>query len=492
MTTTAIRKDQGEPEIHNPYLEGNYAPVDREVTATQLDVTGTIPDYLDGRYLRNGPNPITVDRSTYEWFTGAGMVHGLRIRDGKAEWYRNRWVRSGAVARDFGEKWPGGPLQGGLDFASNTNVIGHAGRTLAITEAGVTPYELNDELETVGPFDFCGTLRGGYTAHPKRDPVSGELHAVSYSPFHGNRVQYTVTGTDGLIKRAIEIPLGQSPMMHDFSLTERYVVLYDLPVVLDLAAVFKGKTMRTIATQLTKFATKYPMPGPMESAVQRASRLRAPDVPLPYHWDPKHRARVGVLPRDGVASDIRWFDVGQCYVYHPLNAYDDGDRIVLDVVRHTKVFDGTGPIGGPTTLDRWTVDLTAGQVREERLDDRVQEFPRVDERLVGKRHRYGYAVGHDRDQEGFPTPDSILKHDLTTQSTETVRFGRNSQPGEFVFAPRTADAAEDDGVLMGFVYNADAGKSDLVFLDAASLETVATVHLPARVPNGFHGNWIES
>ena len=203
MTTAAPVR-----ETENPYLNGNFAPVREEITALDLDVTGAIPEYLDGRYLRIGPNPIgDPDPARYHWFLGSGMAHGLRLRDGKAHWYRNRWVRSADVARKLGETWRGGPANGGFDFAANTNIIGQGGRTLAIVEAGARPYELTDELETVGPSDFCGTLFGGYTAHPKRDPVTGELHAVSYNPMRGNIVQYTVTGVDGKVRRTVDIRL---------------------------------------------------------------------------------------------------------------------------------------------------------------------------------------------------------------------------------------------------------------------------------------------
>ena len=173
----------------NRYLEGGYAPVTEEVTAVELDVTGTIPAHLEGRYLRNGPNPISAEPATYHWFTGDGMVHGVRLRDGKADWYRNRWVRSEAVAQALGEQWPSGPVHADMDFSSNTNVIGHAGRTFAIVEAGARPYELTYDLSTIGPCDFDGTLPGGYTAHPKRDPSTGELHAMSYVWGWGNKVQ---------------------------------------------------------------------------------------------------------------------------------------------------------------------------------------------------------------------------------------------------------------------------------------------------------------
>jgi carotenoid cleavage dioxygenase len=181
----------------NDYLEGNYAPVRRECTITELVVTGTIPAHLDGRYLRNGPNPIgEVDPDTYHWFTGDGMVHGVRLRDGKAQWYRNRWIRTPAAARALGETVPRrAPIRAGLEFlGANTNVLSHAGHTLALIESGTTSYELTEALDTVGPCDFDGTLHGGYTAYPKRDPDTGELHAVSYSFGRGNRVQYSVIG----------------------------------------------------------------------------------------------------------------------------------------------------------------------------------------------------------------------------------------------------------------------------------------------------------
>ena len=158
------------------------------------------------------------------------------------------------------------------------------------------------------------------------------------------------------------------------------------------------------------------------------------------------------MPRDGGNADVRWFDVEPCYVFHPMNAYDDGDTVVLDVVRHPKMFDTEhlGPNEGPPTLDRWTVDLADGKVRESRVDDRGQEFPRVDERLVGKRHRYGYAptVG-----EGVDGNDVLLKHDLVGGRTEARSFGARKALGEFVFHPSSPDAAEDDGVLMGYVYD---------------------------------------
>ncbi|HEY8546370.1 MAG TPA: carotenoid oxygenase family protein, partial [Acidimicrobiales bacterium] len=409
------------------YLQGSFGPVHEELTVTELPVTGTIPDHLDGRYVRNGPNPLpdpAPDPATYHWFLGHGMVHGVRLRDGRAEWYRNRWVRNAEVARALGEEPPPGPTHAGMDFAANTHVVGHAGRTFAVVEAGSRPVELTDELDTVGPCDFDGTLPGGYTAHPHRDPATGELHAVSYWWGWGNRVQYSVLGPDARIRRTVDIEVAGPTMMHDFSLTARHVVLYDLPVTFDVEKAAQGT--------------------------------------LPYTWNPDHPARVGLLPRDSVdGGDVRWFEIEPCYVYHPLNAYDEDDgRVVLDVVRHPSTFrtDHNGPWEGPPALHRWTVDPAEGKVVEELLDGHGQEFPRIDERRTGHRHRYGYVVGLPPEGER-PYADtglaatSIIRHDLVAGTRQQRDFGPGTEPGEFVFVPAGDDAAEDEGVLMGYVYD---------------------------------------
>ncbi|SDC08183.1 carotenoid oxygenase family protein [Actinokineospora iranica] len=467
----------------NSYLEGNYRPVREESTLTGLSVTGAIPEHLDGRYLKIGPNPVAeVDPDTYNWFMGDGMVHGVRLRDGNAEWYRSRWVRTPAL---------GGPkgAPGTLDtLGANTNVLAHAGRTLALIEAGVSGYELSDELDTLRACDFDGTLRGGYTAHPLRDPVSGELHAVSYFFGWGDKVRYTVIGADGRLRRQVDIEVGGSPMMHNFSLTEKHVVFYDLPVTFDPRLAVGPEVPAAVrpAARLVLSAVigRVRVPDPIAAAMGTPLR---PNGPLPYRWNPGYPARVGVMPRSGGSADVRWFEIEPCYVYHPFNAYDDGDRVVLDVVRHPKTFDTNiaGPAEGLPTVERWVVDLAAGAVSSSRVDDRPQEFPRVDERVVGRRHRFGYSVAFGADG----LAGTLLKHDHGTGSAVAREFGRGRSIGEFVFHPNSADAAEDDGVLMGYVHDAAADRSDLVLLDAETLATVAAVHLPTRVPNGFHGNW---
>jgi carotenoid cleavage dioxygenase len=482
--------------MSNRYLEGEFAPLHEEHTLTDLEFDGTIPEHLDGRYLRNGPNPIgELDTELYHWFMGDGMVHGIRIHDGKAEWYRNRWVRSQQAAKALGEASPAKHF-GMMGIGANTNVIGHAGKTLALIEGGLASYELTDELDTVGVCDFDGTLTGGYTAHPKHDPETGELHAVSYSFQRGNTVQYSVIDGGGRARRTVDIEVGGSPMMHDFSLTENHVIFYDLPCTFDAkqaAEMTAPRALRLpIRLMLSALIGRVRIPDPITA---RQPAPKGSDRRLPYSWNPKYPARVGVMPRKGTNADVRWFDVEPCYVFHPMNAYDDGETIVLDVVRHPKMFDTDhlGPNEGPPTLDRWTVDLADGKVRESRIDDRGQEFPRVDERLVGKRHRYGYAptFGVDMASE-IESDGGLIKHDFHGGGTQTRSFGSEKSLGEFVFHPSSDGAAEDDGVLMGYIYDRPTDRSELAILDAQTLEDVASIKLPHRVPAGFHGNWVPS
>ncbi|WP_327356887.1 carotenoid oxygenase family protein [Streptomyces sp. NBC_01304] len=463
----------------NPYLTGLFAPVRDEITAHSLPVIGRIPASLNGRFLRNGPNPLSVeDPAAHHWFMGAGMVHGVRLRDGAAEWYRNRWVRSDAVAAELGEKQLLGPRHQDMDAAANTHILRFGGRYLATVESGPLPYELDEELNTLGPYDFQGTLPGGFAAHTIVDPASGELHAVAYCPAYPY-VEYLVAGTDGRIKRRVDIPVEGSPMMHDFSLTENYVLLYDLPVGFSMDAAEAGAS-------------------------------------FPFGWNPAKQARLGLLPREGRAEDVRWLDIDPCFVFHPMNAYEedggpDGRRIVIHLVAYDRLFDTGrhGPDDSRPRLERWTVDLRAGSVRQEVVDDRPMEFPRVDPRLMTGKFRYGYGVlepgdgyGDSRAKQHIaagtsgPTIDRVgiglVKYDLERGSSEVHRVHPDGDVSEGVFVPGRPDLDEDDGYVLAYAFDPERAASDLLILSAQDLsgEPVARVQLPVRVPIGFHGNWM--
>ncbi|MEQ8841750.1 MAG: carotenoid oxygenase family protein [Acidimicrobiales bacterium] len=433
------------------FYQDNYAPVREEITALDLPITGTIPDELDGRLLRIGPNPVAEPSPDEHWFTGSGMTHGLRLGGGRAQWYRNRYVNSDQVADAFGRPRMPGPRHAGGDGNANTNIISHAGKTLAIVEALNFPVALDDELETIASDDFGGTLDGTFTAHPKRDPSTGELHAVTYY-FGWDFVRYVVVGSDGRVRRTVDVPVGHSPMIHDCSITESAVLILDLPVHFDLDAAMSGSN-------------------------------------LPYRWKPDEVSRIGVLPFDAPASEVQWCELDPCFVFHPMNSFDRADgTIQLDVCRHDSVFDTitNGPAEGPPQLHRWVLDPAKGTVSEELLDDRNQEFPRVDERRVGRDARYGYTVGFVG-EEG-----NAHKQDLRAGTAEIRDFGPGRASQEMVFVPRSADADEDDGWCLSYVHDATTDTADVVILNAQDFtgEPQAIVHLPQRVPYGFHGNWV--
>lgn len=438
----------------NRYLEGAFAPVTEEVTLTDLDVTGTIPADLDGRYVRNGPNPIGADPEAYHWFTGNGMVHGVRLRDGRAEWYRNRWVRDARTAAALGEADPGGPSHNdGGDGPVNTNVARIGRRTFALVEAGSFPIELTDELETVARNPFDGTLATSYSAHPKPD-AGGDLHAVTYW-WPEESIHHVVVGADGRVARDVEVPVGGRPMVHDLALSATRVALFDFPVQFDLDAAMAG-------------------------------------TPLPYRWVDDREARVGLLPVDGTADDVVWCSVDPCYVYHPANAVDLPDgSFQVDVVRHPSTFRTQlhGPAEGPPVLARWTVDPSSGKVREDILDDLTIEFPRFDDRRAGGPYRYVYASSIDIEAGA---DGSVVRYDLDTGAKLRWHPGGDRFVGEVVFVPRDGSTAEDDGWLVGFVHDEAARAAELVVLaaDDVAAGPVGRVHLPVRIPIGFHGNWI--
>jgi len=439
------------------YLSGNYAPVAEEVTAFDLPVIGELPAELNGRYLRNGPNPMgDVDPTTHHWFMGDGMIHGIRLREGEAEWYRNRYVGSTNVQTLRGEPDIAGPNWNDSPHGPNTNVGGFAGATWAMVEAGGCPVELTYELDTVGRNDFFGTLPGAFTAHPKIDPDSGEMHAMVYAWGQWlDHIQYVVVGVDGRVNRTVDIPLGMT-MLHDMSLTGRYAVVYDQPVTVDIDLAFAGR--------------------------------------FPFRWTPDYGNRIGLLPRDGEADDIVWIDIPLGYAFHPLNSYDTPDgKVVIDICNYPRMFDADilGPFGDRALakLERWELDPAARSVSVTVIDDAPNEFPRHRGSVTAKPYRYGYCAVPALDQAaGWPT----VKHDLQTGERQVFDHGPGRAGGEPVFVARPDGTAEDDGWLVTYVHDLGANSAEFVVLDAADFDRgyVARVPLPQRIPYGFHGNWV--
>ena len=447
-----------EPETPHPFLTGIHKPMPGEVTLTELKVVGTIPAELDGRYVRIGPNPAKAPNpAVYHWFVGDGMVHGVRLKGGQALWYRNRWIRSKAVSAALGEPEAPGPRNPRTDTV-NTNVLGHAGKTWALVEAGGFPVEINNELDTVAHNPFEGSLKGSFSAHPHRDPDTGEMHAICYEGADQNSIRHVVVGTDGKVRREEPIAVRHGPSIHDCMITKNHVLVFDLPVTFSMKTLLAGH-------------------------------------PFPYAWNPEHRARVGLLPREGKGSDIVWCGVDPCYVFHPCNAYETDDgKVIVDVAAHDTMFAQStqGPDSKTVTFERWTIDPGARRVERKVIDDQPQEFPRCDDRRLGKPYQYAYTMPLSHAGEEFVSETHLIKHDLKTGAREKHEFGANRYPGEFVFVPKHANSAEDEGWLMGYVINMGNQTTDLVILNANDFTgpPQAVVTLPHRVPPGFHGNWV--
>jgi carotenoid cleavage dioxygenase-like enzyme len=436
------------------HLLGNGRPVTEELTLTDLKVTGAIPPELDGRYVRNGANPFT-GTSDHPFF-GDGMVHGVRLRDGAAEWYRNRYVKTPFIVDPSTDILDPAVMMDMTASKANTHVFGHAGRILALEE-GHFPYVLDGDLDTVGPLDFDGALTGSFTAHPKVCPVTGELLAFGYSAFEPY-LRYLRVSADGQLVQTENITVGGPTMMHDFNITRNHVVFMDLPAVFDLEMAMRGE--------------------------------------MPIHWGEDYPARLGVMPRTGTDADVTWYDIDPCYVFHPMNSYEDGDTIVLDVARLSHIWRDSMMDFPPPELWRWTIDTVSGTVREERVDDRPAEFPRVADSVVGLKHRYGYMMAIP-DNPDYSNPmgqtGAIVKYDRETGARTEYVLGQGRLPGEPVFVPADGATAEDDGYLMTYVYDAESDSSEFIVLDAATMDQtpVASIDLP-RIPFGFHGNWIDS
>ena len=434
------------------HLRDNWAPVLDERTDTELRVEGTIPDVLQGTYVRTGPNP--VSGSSDHWFFGDGMVHGIRLAGGKAEWYRNRFVQtpnvtdpdSGDVMANMGDLTRG---------TANTHVLAHNNKLLCLEE-GHWPWVIDTELNTLGYENFGGALTTSMTAHPKICPITGELIAFSYMSPEPPFLHYIRIDANGVLQQLEGIEIPNMVMMHDFNVTRNHVVFMDLPVCFNLGALETG---------------------------------------MPFQFDRDAGARLGVMPRNGTNADVRWFDIDPCYVFHPVNAHEEGNTIVLHVSRQPEAFgssnDDYAEVG---RLWKWTIDLGAGTVTEEQIDDRPGDFGRVDDRLIGLDARYGYlmAMAGEGNAEEPVYGSALWKYDLTTGACSEHHLGDGVRGAEPVFAPASPDAGEDEGWVISLTHDTNSDESRMIIVDAQNFSAppVAIVHLPRRVPYGAHGSWV--
>ncbi len=461
----------------NPFLRGYHAPVNAEADAAHLHVTGEIPRELCGTLYRNGPNPQFAMRGPYHWFAGDGMIHAFHVENARAS-YRNRWVRTPKWEMEHAE---GEGLSGSFgnprytdpklfmlnSTIANTNIVWHAGRLLALEEAHA-PFALDPAtLAPLGYETYGDRLVGPFTAHPKVDPVTGEMVFFGYSSKgrFSAHASIQVADRDGKITRAETLDLPYSSMIHDFAVTRNWIVL---PV--------------------------FPLTGSMERAMG--------GLP-PFAWEPDKGTHIALIPRGGTIADTKWITAPASYVFHPMNHFETADgKIVIDVMKYDVAPLFPLPDGKPSTseppsarLFRWTIDPTgaANGIKEEQIDERAGEFPRFDERFCMADYRHGWIVSGNvtHSLRGQSTADGIVHYDLATGATAAWMPPPGDRCGEPVFVARADDAPEGDGWLLTVVYRGAEGRSDLAILEARDVAKgpVALAHLSSRVPAGFHGNW---
>lgn len=445
----------------NPYLAGNFAPVSDELTVTDLKVIGKIPAALNGSFMRNGPNPHQVNNAERtSWFPGNGMIHALKLGDGQAISYRNRYVRTKEMSAALGGPPVPGPDVVGFD-ESNTNVAPFGGRILSVCE-GAMPYVITDGAETVERIDFGGGLTHGLSAHCKFDPLTGELHNVSYRVGPAPAAVWQVIAADGRVTRTVPIELDIPGMWHTFSLTDTYVIVYDHPVVFDAQ--------------------------------------RAGEGWFPFAWHPERPRRIGLIARAGDGT-IRWIEAPTLNsMNHDIAAHDTPSGVTVHFSSSSRQFDHDklGPLEAAPTLERLDIDVNANTATTTTVSDLAQEFPRANPHLGLGPARYVYTVGHGPGVAGggvLEVGNHIIKHDLRDGRTEMAAMGpaRSTAEAVFIVDPDRSEA-EDGGWLVSYVYDGSTDRTDFVITDAQNLAgpPVARIELPARVPYGFHGNWIAS
>ena len=464
----------------NPFLNFPYGPIQMECDAKDLIVEGEIPADLSGSLYRVGPNQRFTPRGDYHLFMGDGMVHAFHIKDGKVD-YNNRWVRTAKWKLENREARtlinPMNPFEcdpqysdfvfTDKDGTANTATVWHGGRLL-IMEEGHPPYELDpDTLESIGSWNFRGKLSTAMTAHPKVDPETGEMVFFAYmatGPFSEDVMVHKVD-RDGILTESIHVPTPYSAMVHDFVVTENYIIIPIMPITGSLERAMEG--------------------GP------------------PFAWEPEKGVHIGVLPRHGgKTEDIRWVEMDLSFAFHFMNGFDKDGVVTVDACQFETpplfpTADGESTGQSHPYLSRWTIDLNDANPRATfaRIDEFESEFPQCDPRYSGRKYRNGWYTSPDGELQGTVSENdnvfNVVGHfDHETGAVDRYSCGQ-AMTSEAIFVPASGDAAEGEGYLLSVVTSFETRTSSLFIFDALNLAAgpQAKVHLSHCVPAGFHGGW---
>lgn len=466
-----------EPNDH-PYRNGAWTPVFEELDTDDLEIIGTIPADIDGLYVRNSENPVHDSIGRYHPFDGDGMIHTIRLQNGKAT-YRNRFVRTegfeaeqeeggplwvGIMGKPSDSRRPGWGAHGSVKDSSSTDVVVHAGAILSTFYQCGEGYRLDpDTLETLGTAEWVP--EDGISAHPKVDEATGELLFFNYST-EAPYLHYGVVGPDNRLKHFIPIPLPGPRLPHDMAFTKNFAIFNDCPL--------------------------YWKPELIERNLYIPS----------YH--PDEPTRFGIIPRMGLPEDIKWFEAEPTYVLHWSNAFEDGDEVVLDG------YFQNDPVPPPLTdfpagyesmgasidlhsfkpeLHRWRFNMKTGEAKEETLfDDYPVEFGMINQQIAGKPYRYVYSV---TGEPGWFLFNGLTKHDLETDEAEHICFGEQRFGSEAPFIPRVNAQSEDDGYLISFITDMAQDRSECIIIDAKNISAgpICTIMLPHRISSGTHATW---
>ncbi len=463
----------------HPYRTGAWRPQLTEWDADDLDVIeGRIPDDLAGSYLRNTENPLLPAIGRYHPFDGDGMLHAIRFAGGRAS-YRNRMIQTRGLADELAAGAPlwagiieapaksvrdGWGARGRMKDASSTDVTVHAGRALtSFYQCGELYAHDPVTLEGAGPLPWSAGFGGfGVSAHPKLDETTGELLVFGY----GTKAPYFSFGVldrSGALVREQPVALPGSRLPHDIAFTENFAIIGDFPLFWD--------------------------PDLLEKGVHRP------------RWYPQLPTRFGVVPRKGGAP--RWFEAAPTYVLHFINAYEDGDIIVVDGYFQTDPMPAPDPADGPwaglkklvdvasmgARPHRWRLDLATGKVREERLFDEISEFPSINGRVGGRRHRYAWTMTA---KPGWFLFTGLRRLDLETGTVQRFEWPTDVFASETAMAPRIGARAEDDGYAITFVSDVRRDVSECHVFDARDIAAgpIARIALPERIASGTHACWM--